>query len=85
MDGERQKRIPDAIWRSFPLLLAIAYALGFTHLYQALGPGAESFATGVVLLAAGQRGLVAGLIAAAGCVALHLALRLRAARAHKEG
>ncbi len=74
MDGERQKRIPDAIWRSFPLLLAIAYALGFTHLYQALGPGAESFATGVVLLAAGQRGLVAGLIAAAGCVALHLAL-----------
>ena len=72
MTGARQKRIPDAVWRSFPFLLALFYGLTFTPLYRALGPGAESFATAVVLLAAGQRGLIAGLVAAAGCVTLHL-------------
>ncbi len=72
MTTTRKRRIPEPLWRAFPLLLAIAYVLCFTRLYQALGPGAESFATAVVLLAAGQRGLTAGLLAAAGCVVVHV-------------
>ena len=60
--------------RMLPLLAIIAYGLAFTRLYQLLGPGAESFATVVVLLAAAQRGLVAGLLAALFCLGLHLVL-----------
>ncbi len=67
-----KRRVPEPLWQALPLVFALAYALAFTRLYRALGPGAESFATAVVLLAAGQRGLVAGLGAAAGCVALHV-------------
>jgi hypothetical protein len=69
-----KKRIPDAIWGALPPLFALAYALLFTRLYHVLGPGTESLATVVVLLVAGQRGLISGLIAAAGCIALHLVL-----------
>ncbi len=70
--AQTQRRwIPEAIWRKLPLLFAVAYGAGFKLLYRTLGPGTESLATVVVLLAASQGGLLAGLGVAAACVALH--------------
>ena len=59
------------LWRALPLVAVLPYAFAFAWLYRHLGPGAESFATVVVLYAAGQSGLVVGLAAAGLCMTLH--------------